>query len=290
MNRTTVALLSAGVLAATASSSLAWEVRYRFVERLGTTDVVLRDNRIDYSLISRRIRLQIGVFDDAAGAAPAGGIYGMLDVSHIGPGIIARRTPGLLGVFANALGNNGDPATDPYQRLTNIDAAIGPQNIAWNCSGGSPAPQPAAVIRGRNTFISVFEMTITPDETCRNPRVTLAGSVLVASDWSVSGTPVAPVCTEPPTPGNVTYSASVLDPVTFSAILTFELGPPPPPPWPPYTFCPIDWNHDLALTSSDFFEFLADFFTGFADVNCDAITNSADFFYFLELFFTDCVL
>lgn len=49
--------------------------------------------------------------------------------------------------------------------------------------------------------------------------------------------------------------------------------------------CPCDWTLDAAVTSSDFFAFLADFFGGDADLNCSGTTDSADFFEFLTCFF-----
>jgi hypothetical protein len=52
--------------------------------------------------------------------------------------------------------------------------------------------------------------------------------------------------------------------------------------------CPCDWNHDNALNSQDFFDFLNSFFAGNADFNHDNITNSQDFFDFLNCFFAGC--
>ncbi|MGE3108595.1 MAG: hypothetical protein AB7G11_08435 [Phycisphaerales bacterium] len=49
--------------------------------------------------------------------------------------------------------------------------------------------------------------------------------------------------------------------------------------------CPCDWNHDGAIGSQDFFDFLASFFGGNADINNDGATTSQDFFDFLACFF-----
>jgi hypothetical protein len=52
--------------------------------------------------------------------------------------------------------------------------------------------------------------------------------------------------------------------------------------------CPPDWNDDGAITSQDFFDFLASFFDAAADFNADGVTNSQDFFDFLSAFFEGC--
>jgi hypothetical protein len=56
-----------------------------------------------------------------------------------------------------------------------------------------------------------------------------------------------------------------------------------PPP-----VCACDFNHDLALNSQDFFDFLSAFFAGLisADFNASGIVDSQDFFDFLNCFFT----
>jgi hypothetical protein len=54
--------------------------------------------------------------------------------------------------------------------------------------------------------------------------------------------------------------------------------------------CPADFNHDNAVNSQDFFDFLTAFFAGSAsaDFNADGAVNSQDFFDFLTAFFAGC--
>lgn len=54
--------------------------------------------------------------------------------------------------------------------------------------------------------------------------------------------------------------------------------------------CPADFNHDLTLTSQDFFAFLNAFFEGAAsaDFNRDGAVNSSDVFDYLGSFFGGC--
>ncbi|MGE3107674.1 MAG: PQQ-dependent sugar dehydrogenase [Phycisphaerales bacterium] len=52
--------------------------------------------------------------------------------------------------------------------------------------------------------------------------------------------------------------------------------------------CPCDWNASGSLTSQDFFDFIAAFFSNNADFNNDGATSSQDFFDFLACFFTGC--
>ena len=52
--------------------------------------------------------------------------------------------------------------------------------------------------------------------------------------------------------------------------------------------CACDWDASGTVNSQDFFDFLADFFAGDANFNCDGATNSQDFFDFLACFFSGC--
>jgi hypothetical protein len=52
--------------------------------------------------------------------------------------------------------------------------------------------------------------------------------------------------------------------------------------------CAPDWNNDGEVNSTDFFQFLFDFFAGHGDFNHDGRVDSFDFFGFLNSFFHGC--
>lgn len=273
----------AGVLGLASACASADESRCRFVERVGNVDVVLPGNQIDFSLQPRRIRVQVGVFDDAHGEASPGGVVGWVGGSMDATRLTARRTPGRLPLFQNPGGGNGVPGTDPFVQLIEIDARLSGQ-VAWGCNGGTALPMPTPTIRGRNTYVSVYEVTVSPALWCVFGQAFLdvRGSLRTAESWQVSGTPVEPVC--PSTPGSVLYEPLGVRDRQFEARLTLTVGA---PGWPGPA-CPPDWNRDGLLNSQDFFEFLEDFFGGFADYSCDGVLDSNDFFQYLAAFFTGC--
>src|SRR5262245_4151212 len=111
-----VVLLGVLAVAGAASCAHAFEFRCRFVERVGTTDTVVPNNTLETAPgTPHRIRIQFGVFDDANGAAPAGGFVGWnvgtISVSRAADNSQDRRTPGRLTPFNFALGpnSNGNP-------------------------------------------------------------------------------------------------------------------------------------------------------------------------------------
>jgi len=292
MRRSCSVVLGAGAIFACVSAADAWEVRIRYVQRVGNEDVSIPNSMLPYQGdIPVRVRVQIGVFNNATGPAPAGGVFGMLNVQFTSEGLSARRTPGRLPPFTFPSDGNGEPATEPFHALTNIDATVGAQTIVWDCTKGVPGPMPGAVIQGVNTFVSVMEFTVTPsDWPCFQPQFTLSGRIVPVASWSVDGTPVSPVC-EPATPGSVRYVAQTLPSVRFLLQrLSFEIGSPGPVPPPPIYNCIGNWSRDLVLDSTDFFEYMEDFFAGDGDTDCSGTTTTEDFYRFLTLFLDNCGL
>lgn len=232
-----------GILAC-AGGTHAFEVRCRFVERIGNTDVVLSGNHIDVTPgIARNMRIQFGVFDDAAGAAPAGGLVGWsagtLAVSGPVDNSDERRNPGRLSPwnfsqFPTANGNPPLPGGDPFTMLTEIDAGIGSQSPLWLCDPqGNVPPQPTPVVRGRNTFISVYAFQIQPRSAAPvNYTVTAGGFVQSTSAWNIVGTPQPPDCGDPndpsdDIPGSITYAPAIGIPQSFTSVLVVHTNPAP---------------------------------------------------------------
>ena len=211
----------------------AWEFRSRFVQRVGNTDVLISD---PYSIPDNqptRVRLQFGVFDDQNGAAPTGGFVGWnvgtLSITGISNPLRAgaRRTPGRLAPFNFANNGNGIPAApagDPFGSLTQLDVTLGIQSPLWVCdANGQAPPQPPAIVRGLNTFVSVYEITLTPLDYYLVFNVTATGNLIAATDWRPSGTPIPPNCDDPDNPegGMVTYVPLPTTPQPFSTSFTF---------------------------------------------------------------------
>ncbi len=238
------------VVGTAASTARAFEFRARFIERVGNENVILPGNTIDASNgLARRIRIQFGVFDDAAGAAPAGGFVGWNVGSLAVSGALANsaetRTPGRLSPFTfapqqNANGNPplASPGGDPFTMLTEIDNTLGTQTTLWRAD--QPLPDPA-VVRGFNDFVSIFEFTIDPADTgggAADYTITLGGNVIGASEWRMVGTPTAPgdddgpPCDFPPAcedpPGSATWAPNPTPPQGISAVLNVVVVPSPP--------------------------------------------------------------
>jgi hypothetical protein len=228
-----LALFGILAVAGVAASANAYEFRVRFVERVGSADVEIENgNRITTGIgEERRIRVQFGVFDDAAGAAPAGGYLGW-NVGTIavngglgGVGNSDEFRNSSAGVhngvgrlspfnFAPASGGaNGLPAGDPFEALTAIDNTLGQQAFVWTFGN----PQPTPVIRGLNTWVSTFEFSVVPNVGANNYTIDFGGNVIAALEWRPVGEPVPPE--DPDNPGSVTYAPFADAPRAFSATL-----------------------------------------------------------------------
>ncbi len=236
-------LLALAVVAGAAASANALTFECRFVERVGNTDVVLAGNTIDATnLLPRRIRMQFRVVDDASGPAPAGGFVGQnvgsLTVSGSASNSNETRTSGRIAPFnfaggVNANGNPPLPGGDPFTMLTDIDNTLGTASPTWVCAAdGSVPAQPAAPVRGRNAFVSIYEFTIDPNAGAESYTVTAAGNLIAAESWLVVGSANAPDCGDPSDPaddvaGSVTYAPFPTAPVPYTCVLNVNIVPAP---------------------------------------------------------------
>lgn len=218
-----LALVGILAVAGLSSAASAFEYRVQFVERVGTTDTVIDGNTIDArDGAPRRIRIQFGVFDDATSAAPAGGLLGWnvgtITVNGGAANSDETRTNGRITPwnFAQGPNSNGNPPVagggDPFETLSEIDATQGTQSPPW-----PSGERPPAVVRGRNTFASVYEITINPADGGNDYSIDFAGNLLSASEWIV----VNENAPDPDkgTPGTVVYAPFPTDPTAFAATL-----------------------------------------------------------------------
>ncbi|MBC7771499.1 MAG: hypothetical protein H7210_03275 [Pyrinomonadaceae bacterium] len=171
-----------------------------------------------------RIRVEVGVFDDAAGAAPAGGLVGWNAGRISTTGGSTSRSPGRLSpfVFASSPDSNGLPGGDPFTCLTQINATLGTQSPAWGCSAGTPLPRPTAVVRGVNTYVQLYEFTTTPG--VGSHTIAIGGNLIAATQWQALGTPVPPDCPSG-TPGSIIYAPVPTAPIAFTETLRIVIQP-----------------------------------------------------------------
>jgi hypothetical protein len=223
-----LSLLTAGAVAN------AYEIRVRFVERVGSADVeLLEGNQITAAEGElRRVRIQFGAFDDSEGPAPYGGYVGWNVGTITVNGGAANSDEsrdsalgrGRLAPFAFAPaggGANGVPAGDPFEALTGIDNTRGIMHLVWYF--GQPRPQPE--ILGLNTWVSTFEFTIRPNVGATDYSIDIGGNVLAALEWrEVSG--LYPPKDED-TPGGVTVAPFPDAPRQFGATLHVTVVPAP---------------------------------------------------------------
>jgi len=240
------------VVAGAAASANALTFECRWVERIGTTDNVIGGNgsTVDFGDgNAHRLRLQFRVVDDASGPAPAGGFIGWnvgtLAISGAAGNSEDRRTNGRIAPWnfaaqptangnpptAGPLGSGDLPGTD-FSGWTEIDSTVGTQSPAWTCdAAGNPNPMPAALVRGRGAFVSLYEITTDPGAGALDYSITAGGNLIAATEWRFVGTPNPPDCGDPADPlddvaGSVTYAPFPTDPVPFTCVLNIRIPAP----------------------------------------------------------------
>lgn len=219
---TTVSIIA---LLAMSPSVSAWTLDYRFAQRVGSADIPLANGSTFNATPGApvRLRVQFGVFDDAFGAAPAGG-FAWWNNGTISDSVAHHntRTPGRLPPFNFSANGNGIPPVpsgEPFQMISQISADFVNQVSPWLLdANGDPLPMPLPQVRGLQTFVSVFEFTTTPG--LSNYTLTVGGDLIAASSWSVfsatlpdnNNTPLDP---SDDIPGSVVYNAVLLPPQSF---------------------------------------------------------------------------
>jgi hypothetical protein len=169
-----------------------------------------------------RVRVQFGVFQDGDHEVP-GGVLGWNIGSLVSAQGTMRRTPGRLGIFtfAPAPPANGLPAEDPFFALDQIDATLGLQSLPWLPGQEQPAP----VIRGYESWVSVYEFTIPiAAHQTAGFDVRIRGNVPLAYGWFPIATPIPPDGDEP---GLVTYAPMVLVTPRIERVVEFRVVPGP---------------------------------------------------------------
>jgi len=235
-------LYAIAAVACAAASANALTFQCRWVERVGSVDTVIGGDGSTRTVApgtSHNYRLQFGVFDDAQGSAPAGGFVGwnVGSIAISGPAANStdRRTNGRISPwnFAGQPTANGNPApaggvgtgdavgTD-FSGWTDIDATLGTQSPSWT---GCDTPAPAANVRGRNTFVSVFQITSDVSLTGQNYSITAGGNLIAATEWRTVGTPTPPDC-DTGDAGAITYAPFPTTPVAFTCVLNILVPAP----------------------------------------------------------------
>ena len=213
-----------GLLAVTgvAASANAFQVQCRWVSRVGTVDTPIPAGGLPVTpgqVIN--LRLQFSLATDGQGAPPAGGFIGWNVGTINGTPDTAGSNAARLQPF-NFAPPPGFGGTQNPLHLNNVDNTLGTQAISWTGIPGTadPGSPPPAVVRGNNTFVSVFAVTVTAGAT--DFDVTAAGNAIAATSWNViSSTTPDPgddgvFGTPDDTAGNVTYAPATLPPIPFS--------------------------------------------------------------------------
>jgi hypothetical protein len=233
MNR---ALLASGlVVMGAVADACAFEARVRFAQRVADEDITI-DEALHKTFVAPggfiRLRVQLGVFDDAESPAPAGGIIGWATGSIQGSisNMPLTRTPGRLAPFqfSNQGHANGYPISDPFTRITEIDNTLGIQVPLWP-AGSDPGAPPLPTIFGRNEYVSVYEISLqVPTDLFKSWRtIDLSGLAYAASDWRAFETPIPPT---PDSDGLIRYAPVPLPPLPIErSVRIFNEAVPSPP-------------------------------------------------------------
>jgi hypothetical protein len=128
---------------------------------------------------------------------------------------------------------DGLPEADPWISLATIDATLGTQTRPWICTpppDQQPLPMPQPTVRGLNTFLSVFEITIDVNLGWTPFEITVGGSGLAAMQWRTVGTPIPPDCGNPnipgdDVPGSITYEPVLAPSVALQGLLRIIPAP-----------------------------------------------------------------
>lgn len=233
MRNTLLACCSFVSVAVCSSAASAWHFETRLVERIGNVDMPLADHVTFDAGTTHRIRIQFGTFDDGDGIAPDGGFvaWNVGSLSTTGGGTWSR-TPGRLAPFnfPQQGGANGSPVGDPFTSLTGIDNAMGAQTLPWECDGsGQPLPPPSPIVRGRNTFVSTYEISVLTPDFASTMDVTWGGQRIAVREWHFE-----PLLSQQPdcdtgTAGSATFLPLVTQPLLppFTQSLRIQVVPTP---------------------------------------------------------------
>lgn len=133
--------------------------------------------------------------------------------------------------------------------------------------------------------VTIYAMT--PDNPTLLSRVRVdngfPGPTMVGGAWPghhVQGTTYALFSVTIPADGTIAFHSGLAGGNIQSGMNGFQLVR--------LADCPADWNGSGAVTSQDFFDFVASFFAGAGDFNHDGLYNSQDFFDFVAAFFAAC--
>lgn len=79
-----------------------------------------------------------------------------------------------------------------------------------------PGPIPTPIIRGLNSFVSVYSFSIQVNNSGTHYSIAATGNLIAAENWLLVGTPNPPEC---PDASTVTYAPFPTVPESFSCVL-----------------------------------------------------------------------